>query len=557
MALVVACGGERPSASDAGPAAGQGGSSGSAGSGSGGTAGAGGAAPDAGVGGAGGEGGTQPALDASTEDSATPELEPWPPLESSATPRCTHAPAPAGFEPAALGVFSVNDADVVAAIGVEGTAVVLQCPGEAASRDAALSSDQRKIQFYLADRTPVVTSWLLEGVYELPQEAEGFKFLNMFWLNADFFLSLGERTEEGSSAVVERAMFVFRWDGTDITRLEPALRLDPFEASDHYFVGVNERFGVFRFDATEGGGFEFYRFDFDTLESTPLASGIGDGRPVVNPFHAESGRLLLSGDGMGIDVYYALDAASGELTELDAHSGETELSADGLYAVWRDAGGYKSQALDAPASEARSYDVADPNSLLQFERDGHRFTATTAEHGIVVGDPQDGSVSAVPTPPVALGAAGVTELVFAPDGKGLFFHATLEVDGASGVYYAPLAGPSILLSPEGVNVTASLQAISPDGQHVVYRDASALFLVSRDGDTQTIPGGAGAQLVSGWMRDRRSLLFHGAPPSEAGGPQRMFMWEVGASQAIDIFEGAAADLGGPITGSSATFGLVR
>lgn len=517
----------------------------SAAGGSGGNAGA---SSSAGTGGAGGG-------DAGGQDAGPEPAVEWEPLETTAAPACTHPRVPADLVPAAyLEVFSdaTSSARETAVLGYDGRYVSLRCPDHLWASDATPSSDRRKV-LYVTDKGFHVTSWLLEGVFALPKEVDGLQTGNYFWLNDEYLVTNAVRMD--GSTLADRALVVVRWDGTQATRLDGAVRLDQNERDYALWWPANDRYGVYRLDADDEPGFEYYRLELPSLTSTPLVSGLGEMfGSIQNAFDPETGHLLIAGDQRPInfDYLFYLDVESGELIDLDTYieAGAT-LSPDGQYAAFPITGAYGSQLLMA-GSEAIEYDALYHTSLLVFDPTGHRFASTTDDKELVIVDPETGEMSAVLHEPIEEGAEGIQQVIYAPDGAGVYFTAVLALTDEPTLYYAPNAGPAAALAAAGQN---PIVLASPDGEHVVLQAEDGMRLVGRDGSVREAPLPSGIEAITpiAWSSSSKVVMLRG---KRENGEGTVLVWDVDEGEARAVLGDAETGYGGPISSLRSVISLL-
>lgn len=510
------------------------------------SAGSGGLGGNAGASSSAGAGGTSGG-DAGLEDAGPESPLEWEPLETTATPACTHPHVPADLSPAAyLEVFSdaTSNARETAVLGYDGRYVSLRCPDDLWASHATPSADRRKV-LYGTDKGFHVTSWLLDGVFALPKEVDGLQTDNYFWLNDEYLVTDAVRRTDGST-IADRALVVVRWDGTQATRLEGAVRLDQDERDYALSWPGNDRFGVYRLDADAEPGFEYYRVEFPSLTSTPLASGLGEMFGTIqDAFDPETGHMLIAGDQRPInfDYLFYLDVESGELVDLDTYieAGAT-LSPDGQYAAFPITGAYGSQRL-SEGSEAIEYDALYHTSMLVFDPSGHRFASTTDDKELVIVDPETGEMSDVLHDPIEEGAEGIQQVVYAPDGAGVYFTATLTVAGEPTLYYAPIAGPAAALAPSG---QYAIVRPSPDGDHVALQIEDSLSVVGRDGSARDVPLPAGIESPQSiaWSSSSKTLLIRGTRADDVG---TVLLWDIDEAEAQVLLADPETGYGGPIS----------
>lgn len=463
----------------------------------------------------------------------------WSPLHSDATPSCTHEPAPVGFVPAVFGTFRVQSFAPnglprrVLMLGLEGELFALSCAEHTDAEDRQLSPDRRKALYSrTSDGTHYVTSWLLDGVFALPTESEGFALSSYHWLSDDFLAATGVRKD--GEQVVENTRFVVRWDGSVVKRFLGEHRAEQRSSSVEIWRGDAE-IAAYRFDADDEPGSEFYSLTFPDLAMKRVASGVGGALVSIgNRFDPVHRKLLVVGNGMGIDTLHVLDLQTEQLTDLGlVAASSASLSPDGQYVVVAGYGGLMSKAL--AGGGARSYQTLAAKSPIVFEPDGHRFGALTIDGSVVLVDPRTGEVS-----PSLLSAPsnpneGPSAVGFTSDGLIVLGSSVL-----GGIWHSTAAGPAMAWAPERTSPRAHLSKTGSVLSYY-YWDKPGAFVKFLGQAEQTVPDtGDDKGLAIGWSYDLKTAIIHVQSNKNRG---KMLLWHPGEAAALDLLAiaNAAAD----------------
>ncbi len=490
-------------------------------------------------GGAGADGSTPELPDAGQDVDAA-----WAPLTTTATATCKHATAPAGFDPVLIAAFSVDKYSfTLAALSAKGEALSLSCPDQTPDEQLNLSSDHRKVLFYTNKGAQnYTTSWLLDGVFELPTTIDGLDITTGYaWINDELLRADGYR-RSATGDVVDQGIVVVRWDGTDARRLPGKVKIDN-SMSAMAFLGATHAYGVYRLDASDTEpGFEYYRVNFADWSSKQLLSGLGGSWVSIwDPFNAATGRFLIAGDGHGIDALYAVDATTGKATSLNAVVLATtaQVSPDGKYAAWPSTSTYESQALEPSSNTRFTYDAINYHAQLGFAPGGHMFGAITDSHELVVVDPATGKLSMAKHAAAEAGAPGVTSFALTADGTGVFFTAALSASGSSAFFYAPTTDMATQLS--SVGAMTSFDSTKSGANHAVFSDGQALYLASQTGPALEIPATKGSTRgwSLGWSRADKRMLVQ----TNIQGVDGLLLWTLGETSATSLRNAANASLG--------------
>jgi hypothetical protein len=437
-----------------------------------------------------------------------------------------------------------------------GQTLKLNCEGQPRpDQQFLLSPDRRKLWLRFDGRYNV-TSWLHEGVFALPDTFEDLRIRHGFrWINDDYLLGVGTRQDETTNDVVDRALIVVRWDGTDARRLNTETIADNSDNSLEW-LGDTKTYGVYQIDVEpDVPGFDYYRVDFADWSTSLIASGTGGGWvSVFGQFNPVTEQLIYAGDGNGIDSLFAIDVGTMMLRPLNGHVGGTQafVTADGEYVYWGTPSAWSALSLTRDDATTVTYDQINRDALLTYQPNGHAVATTTAEtRQLFFANPETGQAGVIEHEAVAADAPGVSSKLVASDAGQVFFTMATTAGGPYGLYVGTLDEPAVLLSEPGRSTR--LDEYSQSAKHIVFGDGEALYAVDLESNVAKIASTDGAERGSpiGWSSAEKRVVLH----VHVGGVDGILLWTVGEPTVTDLRNATTDALGELSVGWS--FSLLR